>query len=78
MKRLLFFLALILIGRLSASAQSEPTIAKINSLRDEVYSKLQNHQISTGKAEIIYKNEQKRLFEQQKYPFYIQMYCLKL
>ncbi len=77
MKRLLFFLALILIGRLSASAQSEPTIAKINSLRDEVYSKLQNHQISTGKAEIIYKNEQKRLFEQQKYPFYIQMYLFK-
>lgn len=77
MKRLLFFLELILISGLSASAQPEPTIAKINSLRDEVYSKLQNHQISIGKAEIIYKNEQKRLFEQQKYPFYIQMYLFK-
>lgn len=77
MNRLLLFLSLILIVRLSASAQPDPTIAQINSLRDDVYSKLQNHQISTEKAEIIYKNEQKKLFEQQKYPFYIQMYVFK-
>lgn len=77
MNRLLLFLSLILIVRLSASAQPDPTIAQINSLRDDVYSKLQNHKISTKKAEIVYKNEQKRLFEQQKYPFYIQMYLFK-
>ncbi|GGD67286.1 hypothetical protein GCM10011514_34200 [Emticicia aquatilis] len=77
MNRLLLFLSLTLLVWLSASAQPDPTIAQINSLRDDVYSKLQNHQISTEKAEIIYKNEQKRLFEQQKYPFYIQMYLFK-
>lgn len=77
MNRFLLILSLILIVRLFASAQPDPTIAQINSLRDDVYLKLQNHQISTQKAEFIYKNEQKKLLEQQKYPFYIQLFLFK-
>jgi CHAT domain-containing protein len=77
MNRFLLILSLLSAFGLCASAQSDPAITQINSLRDDVYSKLQNHQISTEKAEFIYKNEQKRLFEQKKYPFYIQMYLFK-
>ncbi|AFK04005.1 Tetratricopeptide TPR_1 repeat-containing protein [Emticicia oligotrophica DSM 17448] len=75
-KPLLVLLLTVIIG-LNASAQDEPIIARINSMRDDVYTKLQNQQISLDKARLIYKNQEKRLFNDKKYPYYIQCFLFE-
>ena len=56
------------------SAQQNHTIDKINVIRDDIYLKLQNHQISLKKALFVYKKLQDSLFFKKDYPNYIQVF----
>ncbi|GAB3516776.1 hypothetical protein GCM10027442_34860 [Emticicia fontis] len=61
---------------LNGWAQSKDHASEIQQVRDEVYTSLSNHQITTEQALKRLKSLQKKLFDQKDYENYIQIFLL--
>jgi CHAT domain-containing protein/predicted negative regulator of RcsB-dependent stress response len=71
----IFLVPILILWMLKeTSAQSNHAFEKINSVRDGIYFKLQNHRISKEKALLVYKKLQDSLFNKKDYPNYIQVF----
>lgn len=77
MNKILLVPILIILLLNQTSAQTNHAIAQINSIRDEVYFKLQNHQISQEKALLVYKKLQNELLSKKDYANYIQTFLFE-